>query len=254
MYIYTYINIIFINVIILKIKGTVTQQPLTSAEIKKVTDATPTKQDKGDGMSYRPTTFRLMLETKNREVDELKAKHLELKTQLIQLQRKVDENEENERKIESLKKMSKSKDKEVENTKKILEEKKREIVELQSQNEVLQSNLNEKNQEIEQKSLECEELSHEVRQLQSVEKTLAEESLNTKAQQMSPKQAEESNKFRFFSTLFFVVLVCYSYITQDQFPCKYMHELVKTFKYSFSSFARGQCHCHNPNNSYRWSS
>lgn len=205
-------------------------------------------------MSYRPTTFRLMLETKNREIDELKAKNLELKVQSMQLQKKVDENEENERKIESLKKMSSSKSKEIENTKKILEEKKLEIDELQSQNEVLQSNLNERDQEIEQKSLECEKLSHEVRQMQSMEKTPAEESLNTKAQKMSSKQVEESNKFRFFSTLFFVVLICYSYISQDLFPSKYIHELVTTFEYSFSSFARGQCYCFNPIISYRWSS
>ena len=195
-----------------------------------------------------------MLETKNREIDELKAKIFELETQSMQLQKKVDENEENERKIESLKKMSSNKGKEIENTKKILEEKKLEIIELQSQIEVFQSNLNEKDQEIEQKSLECEELSHKVRQLQFMEKTLAEEPLNTKAQQMSLKKAEESNKFRFFSTLFFVVLVCSLYISQDQFPCKYIHELVTTFEYSFSSFARGQCYCFNPIISYRWSS
>ena len=137
------------------------------------------------------------------------------------------------------KSMSKSKDKEVETTRKMLENLKIEVVELQSQNETLQSNLNEKDQEIEQKRLECERLSNEVRQSQSVEETLAEESLNIKAPKKSSNEAEESNKFRFFSTLFFVVLVCYSYINQDQFPCRYIHDLIIAFEYSFSSFARG---------------
>ena len=239
MYIYACTTQFVIVVIIFKIKGAVTQQQPTSVEVKKVPDITATKRDKGDVISYRPTTFRLMLETKNREIDDLKAKNLELKAQSMQLQKKVDENEENERKIESLKKMSKNKDKEVESTKKFLEDKKLEIVELKSQNETLQSNLNEKDQEIEQKRLECERLSNEVRQLQSVEETLAEESLNIKAQKKSSNEAEESNKFRLFSTLFFVVLVCYSYINQDQFPCKYLHDFIIAFEYSFSSFARG---------------